>query len=54
MSQLKVDSIVPRGGLASGFSGGIIQTVQSVKTDTMSESISAGGTSSSIISLSIK
>ena len=53
MSQLKVDSIIPRGGLASGFSGGIIQTVQSVKTDTMSESISAGGTSSCIISLSI-
>ena len=53
MSQLKVDSIIPRGGLSSGFSGGIIQTVQSVKTDTASESISAGGTSSSIVSVSI-
>ena len=36
MSQIKVDSIVPRGGLASGVSGGIIQTVQVIKTDTSS------------------
>ena len=33
MSQLKVDSIVPRGGLLSGASGGIIQVVQTFKTD---------------------
>lgn len=34
MSQLKVDSIVPRGGLPSGASGGIIQTVTNVSTTT--------------------
>ena len=33
MSQLKVNSIVPVGGLPSGANGGIIQTVQTVKTD---------------------
>ena len=32
MSQLKVNSIVPVGGLPSGANGGIIQTVQTVKT----------------------
>ena len=36
MSQLKVDSIVPRGGLPSGASGGIIQIVQTLKTDAFS------------------
>tara|TARA_Y100000114_G_C11716236_1_gene306084 strand:- start:47 stop:574 length:528 start_codon:yes stop_codon:yes gene_type:complete len=36
MSQLKVNSIVPTGGLPSGANGGIIQVVQSVKTDTAS------------------
>ena len=34
MSQLKVDSIIPRGGLPSGSSGGIIQVRSTVKTDT--------------------
>ena len=33
MSQIKVDSLVPRGGLPSGSSGGIIQIVQVTKTD---------------------
>ena len=33
MSQIKVDSIVPRGGLPSGASGGITQTVQAFKDD---------------------
>ena len=32
MSQIKVDSIVPRGGLPAGAYGGVIQIVQSVKT----------------------
>ena len=32
MSQIKVDSIVPRGGLPAGANGGFIQIVQSVKT----------------------
>ena len=37
MSQLKVNSIVPVGGLPSGATGGgIIQTVQSVRTDVQS------------------
>ena len=34
MSQIKVDSIVPRGGLASGSSGGIIQVKSVTKTNT--------------------
>tara|TARA_B100000900_G_scaffold343162_1_gene306784 strand:+ start:675 stop:1187 length:513 start_codon:yes stop_codon:yes gene_type:complete len=38
MSQLKVDSIVPRGGLPSGASGGIIQVKQTVKTNEFSSS----------------
>ena len=32
MSQLKVNSIVPVGGVASGAGGGVIQTVQTVDT----------------------
>ena len=36
MSQLKVNSIVPSGGLPSGASGGIIQIKQTVKTDEFS------------------
>tara|TARA_Y100000004_G_scaffold21029_1_gene21435 strand:+ start:113 stop:589 length:477 start_codon:yes stop_codon:yes gene_type:complete len=33
MSQIKVDSIVPSGGLPTGSSGGIIQVRQVTKTD---------------------
>ena len=37
MSQIKVDSIIPRGGLPSGATGGgIIQVVQSTRTDFVS------------------
>ena len=43
MSQLKVNSIVPVGGLSSGANGGIIQIVQAVKTDTFSYSSSSFG-----------
>ena len=32
MSQIKVNSIVPAGGLPSGSNGGIIQVVQTKKT----------------------
>lgn len=46
MSQLKVNSIVPAGGLPSGSNGGIIQTVQTVKTNVQST------TSSSMIDIS--
>ena len=38
MSQIKVDSIVPRGGLPSGSSGGIIQIRSTTKTDTFQTS----------------
>mgnify|MGYP003141922951 CR=1 FL=1 len=38
MSQLKVNSIVPVGGLPSGSNGGIIQVKQVVKTDTFTSS----------------
>ena len=34
MSELRTNRIVPRDGLVSGASGGIIQCVQTVKTDT--------------------
>ena len=46
MSQLKVNSIVPVGGLLSGASGGIIQVVSVTKTDTFSESLNQGVISS--------
>ena len=43
MSQLKVNSIVPVGGLPSGASsGGVIQIVQAVKTDDFSTAVSTG------------
>ena len=38
MSQLKVNSIVPAGGLPSGSNGGIIQVKAVTKTDTFSTS----------------
>jgi len=38
MSTLKVNSIIPSGGLPSGASGGIIQVKQTVKTDEFSSS----------------
>ena len=41
MSQLKVNSIIPAGGLVSGSNGGIIQVVQTVKTDTFSKQSTA-------------
>ena len=43
MSQLKVNSIVPVGGLPSGATaGGIIQIVETVKTDDFSAAVSIG------------
>jgi len=38
MSQLKVNSIVPVGGLPSGANGGIIQVIQAVKVNTFTHS----------------
>tara|TARA_Y100001937_G_C7106678_1_gene325393 strand:- start:280 stop:807 length:528 start_codon:yes stop_codon:yes gene_type:complete len=49
MSQLKVNSIVPVGGLPSGSNGGIIQVVQTVKTDTFSQSNLAKDTMTAIV-----
>jgi hypothetical protein len=46
MSQIKVNSIVPVGGLPSGANGGIIQVVEHIKTDVTSTT----GTSYSDIS----
>ena len=39
MSQIKVDSIIQRGGLGTGAVGGIIQVVSTLKSDTFSASI---------------
>ncbi len=44
MSQIKVDSIVPRGGLPAGANGGIIQVVCTVKTDASSFNVGNGAT----------
>ena len=42
MSQIKVDSIVPRGGLPAGATGGgVIQTIQSTRTDFVSTTSSS-------------
>jgi len=52
MSQLKVNSIVPVGGLPAGATaGGIIQTVQVVKTDVTS--YSSAGTFADISGISV-
>ncbi len=43
MSQIKVDSLVPRGGIPAGADGGgIIQCVQTVMTAKTSQSVTAG------------
>ena len=58
MSQIKVDSIVPRGGLSGGASGGIIQTVHSFSNtiietsddaDVISATITPSNSSSKIL-----
>ena len=41
MSELRTNRIVPRDGLPSGSSGGIIQMKQTVKTDTFSKNSSS-------------
>lgn len=51
MSQLKVNSIVPVGGLPSGAKGGIIQVKQNIKTDVSSFEGSTGNFSSNISGL---
>ncbi len=44
MSQLKVDSIIPTAGVASGGGGGIVQVLQKVKTSAFEASIGSSGT----------
>ena len=51
MSELRTNRIVPRDGLASGMSGGIIQVKSATKTDT--QSISGTGSSADITGLSV-
>ena len=50
MSELRTNRIVPRDGIKSGASGGIIQVVQSVKTD--AENFSGSSTPALITGLS--
>ena len=50
MSQIKVNSIIPVGGVPTGGGGGIIQIVQSVKTDTFSQ---AGQTFTEVTGLNV-
>jgi len=52
MSQIKVDSIIPRGGLGSGASGGVIQVISAAKTDSQTISLSGQSTSGNISNLS--
>ena len=42
MSQLKVNSIIPVGGVPSGGGGGIVQVVNTVKSDVFTTNQSAG------------
>ena len=53
MSELRTNRIVPRDGLPSGSSGGIIQVRQSVKTDTGTQSVDGGALTNTIVSQSI-
>tara|TARA_R100000734_G_scaffold680_6_gene857 strand:+ start:780 stop:1331 length:552 start_codon:yes stop_codon:yes gene_type:complete len=51
MSQLKVDSIIPVGGIPSGGTGGVIQAKQTVKTDTFSQNLARGASSNVVMSV---
>jgi len=52
MSQVRTNSLVPVGGIPAGANGGgIIQCVQTVKTDTFSTSLASGAESSDITGL---
>ena len=53
MSQLKVNSIVPTGGLPAGANGGIIQVVNVVKTDTFTSTASNSFTDITGLSVNI-
>ena len=53
MSELRTNRIIPRDGLSSGYSGGIIQMKQATVTSAETYSVAVGGTSSDVISVSI-
>ena len=53
MSQLKVNSIIPVGGLPSGANGGVIQVVQTVRTSIFSETVTQGNESSILLGTNI-
>ena len=53
MSELRTNRLVPRAGLPSGSSGGIIQVRQSVKTDTGTQSVDGGALTNTIVAQSI-
>ena len=53
MSQLKVNSIIPAGGLSGGASGGILQVKQQAKTDITSVTSSGNNDYSDIPSFSL-
>ena len=53
MSELRTNRIVPRDGLVSGASGGVIQVVQNFKTDTGSSSVAGGALTDHVLTQSI-
>ena len=53
MSQLKVNSIVPVGGLPSGSNGGIIQVKQTIKKDVFTTSQYVGSGYTDLTGLSV-
>ena len=53
MSQIKVNSIIPAGGLPAGSNGGIIQVKQTVKTDTFSSTTTGSDVDITGLSVSI-
>ena len=53
MSELRTNRIVPRDGLASGMSGGIIQVVQNFDTATSSSSVDGGALTDHVLTQAI-
>ena len=55
MSQIKVNSIVPAGGLVSGSNGGLIQVKQTIKNNifTTSQAVTSGYTDLTALSVAI-
>ena len=51
MSQLKVDSIIPVGGIPTGGTGGIIQAKQTVRKSTFSQNLARAATSNVVMSV---